>query len=334
MALRHATPRRSGLTLTELLVVISIIIIVSAVLTPMLRPVMRGRDVRESARQLNAYFEGARVRAARQGRPVGVWIERDPTNPRSAFQLRIAEQPVPYAGGTANARAVITGTRPSETGVVVGGARLSDTVPAFISKGDGIKFNYRGHTYEITSEPTPAGTGLTDIVFSKPGVAPPPVSAQGLPFQIFRQPRKTAAAPLDLPNGTEIVLAASGIGVELPHSSSPGIVPLTQWFGLGGNIAIMFRPDGRIDRVYNGGLPPKQPLSTIYLLVGRTGETAVVNLRDKDNIWVTIGARTGLVNTAPNAGTEIPPNAAPDMQKRAVIEAREMARTAQGMGGR
>ena len=51
---RRSVPR--GLTLTELLVVVSIVVVVSATLVSLVQPVLRGQQVREAARELNVYL--------------------------------------------------------------------------------------------------------------------------------------------------------------------------------------------------------------------------------------------------------------------------------------
>jgi prepilin-type N-terminal cleavage/methylation domain-containing protein len=74
--------RRRGFTLVELLTVVSIILLLTAVVIPIALPSLEGRQKREAARQLNSFIVGARTRARQTGRPVGVWLERyrDPTN--------------------------------------------------------------------------------------------------------------------------------------------------------------------------------------------------------------------------------------------------------------
>ena len=67
---------RRGFTLVELLVVVFILLLVSAVSIPIVAPALQGRHVREASRQINSYFAVARDTALRNGRPVGVSIER------------------------------------------------------------------------------------------------------------------------------------------------------------------------------------------------------------------------------------------------------------------
>ena len=119
---------RNGLTLTELLVVVSIIVLVTGVMVPLMKPVFEGQETREAARNISVFFASAKTRAIQKNRPVGVWIERassqllDPTFPVSdqdannpnnnippekvfaSYRMFIAEQPEPYTGDTQDAQ--------------------------------------------------------------------------------------------------------------------------------------------------------------------------------------------------------------------------------------
>ena len=115
------TGQRTGITLTELLVVVSIVVLLSSALIPLLQPVMRGQRVREASRQLNVFLAGAQARATASGRPVGVWIERaghEPTDPFNSWytaqDLYLAEQPAPYTGDLLESRVLVQPSDPRE----------------------------------------------------------------------------------------------------------------------------------------------------------------------------------------------------------------------------
>ena len=59
--------RRHGLTLVELLMVITIMTILMVVAIPMIRPAFQDRNLREAARQVNTFLRVAQARAARTG---------------------------------------------------------------------------------------------------------------------------------------------------------------------------------------------------------------------------------------------------------------------------
>src|SRR6218665_3034824 len=73
---RFATRTRpTGLTLVELLVVITILGIVTAATIPLMQPPSADPKVREAAREFSATLEQARALAISTGRPAGVRIE-------------------------------------------------------------------------------------------------------------------------------------------------------------------------------------------------------------------------------------------------------------------
>jgi type II secretory pathway pseudopilin PulG len=166
------------MTLTELLVVVSIVVLLSSMLIPLLQPVLRGQRVREAARQLNVYLAGAQARAVEQGRPVGVWIERGGHEPTDAlnlwytsYRVNLAEQPEAYTGDLYESRVRI---RPNAADPTVWEAwydwdpnnatlrccdnltpamqqavAMNDPHLAIALPGDMIRFNGRGPSYVI-----------------------------------------------------------------------------------------------------------------------------------------------------------------------------------------
>lgn len=124
---------RRGLTLTELLVVVSIVVLLAAVLLPMIQPIMRGRKVREASRQVNVMLAAAQARAVESGKPAGIWLERfahEPGQPvagwYTAFKIFEAEQPEPYTGDVFDARVIV---RPNPTVPGLYGAFFQDPGP-------------------------------------------------------------------------------------------------------------------------------------------------------------------------------------------------------------
>ena len=69
--------RRSGMTLIELLIAISILVIISAILVPQLRFASADRNLREASRTVASLFAQASQRAINDG-VAGVVIERNP----------------------------------------------------------------------------------------------------------------------------------------------------------------------------------------------------------------------------------------------------------------
>src|SRR5437016_532577 len=71
----------AGLTLMELLVVIFLVGLITAVTIPVMNPQAAPRRIREAARILDGALNLARNRAIAEGRSVGVWLERSSTKP-------------------------------------------------------------------------------------------------------------------------------------------------------------------------------------------------------------------------------------------------------------
>lgn len=159
-------PARVGMTLVELLIVISLLVMLMAAALPLVRPLLNDRKVRETSRQLNAFFANAKSRALLSGRPVGVWIERNQLDPRAANRLFIAEVPPLYTGDLLGATASLedeNGDGLADVAILNSQFSFSAQPPtgfttlpaaaqapsAFIRPGDFIRFDYRGTFYKI-----------------------------------------------------------------------------------------------------------------------------------------------------------------------------------------
>jgi|GEM_PF-1252900 len=234
--------RRSGLTLTELLVVVAIIVIVTSVLAPLLSGSFEGREVREAARQVNAYLQQAQARAKELNRPVGVMIRRSaaiapaPGEPFTregdldfGFQLSLAEVPPPYTGFSTTAKAHV-GLGPN--GSLTGQVRIVGEPPqAFtrlVAPNDFIRFNYRGPKYRILAI-SPNNLVLTIDLTDQPRVRFAPARQRGTTlfaapqkFEVFRRPQAISSTPLELPVGSGIVMNLSGVGLDPVTSVSDG----------------------------------------------------------------------------------------------------------------
>lgn len=109
---------RRGFTLVELLVVIFIMLAITAVTIPIISPSLKNRDVREAARMIDVFFNGARSRARATGHIYGVMIERMPGMPNGAVTLSYCEQPDAYTGDYASAVS-FPGAPPGATGSTI-----------------------------------------------------------------------------------------------------------------------------------------------------------------------------------------------------------------------
>ena len=308
---------RSAMTLVELLVVVMILLILMGISAAAIRPLVQGRDIRESARLLNAFLAKAQSRAIEKGRPVAVVFERLQNNPAIVLEVFQSDVPPPYTGDLSNHK-VMPG---SSLDVVDFNPPLIGTVRRRLRIGDLIKFNFRGPKYRIT-----AIMPLTDSVLNvnavqsvqisisqptQPNMPLPQFGADGLPFQIYHlgigsqgagsgspQPfdplHFTVVPPLQFPDGVVIDVGNSGLGVTQQFNSPDPI-----------SISLVFSPEGRIahlgcaleGEVYR--VAP--PLRSVHFLLGRADQLGPENLADLNNMWVSVGHQSGRVITTENA---------------------------------
>jgi prepilin-type N-terminal cleavage/methylation domain-containing protein len=352
-ARRHNSVRR-GFTLVELLVVVGIVVLLASIAIPAMRPALEGSRIREAARSVNVYLGWARNRALETGRPHGVLFERFDRQPDASIVLRQVEVPPPYAGDLTDSVVRLrpyTGTEPVPSGQLwwdVGfhnsDASTGSTWNDLVQEGDLLQLNFQGDVYRI-GFPVPLDRSLprdkrvvmltTSNGTFGPNLSPSVLDA-GLPFQVFRQPVPSAAAPLRLARGAVVDLAASGPDSHRPFllvdSSAPADPSLNPWplaLPLAANdlrrlgVIVMFSPNGSVDRVTHFHLEydatgqlvdahyvQHRVIGPLHFLVGRwermadrpggtpQAEDDLLNWQDGANLWVTLNAQTGLVTVA------------------------------------
>ncbi len=391
----RSLPQRRGLTLTELLVVVAIMVVVAAVFVPMVQPILRGQNTREASRQLNVMIAGVQAKAVALGRPVGIWFERaahEATAPPerwfTSYRVFEAVEPVPYTGDVYDARVAVR-QFPGGTGELWQANFLSPAPNAIlqVQSGDTIRFNGRGPRYMIR-EVTPQAILFTVPLNLAPGTQPMLSPAKyvnvvpGVTFEIFRQPIKSTSAPTELPNNVGIDLSLSGYAnpnSPIPSSRMPSFrqIPAALEFEMTRrgitdiplrypeyDIAIMFSPNGGVDRVHyipheheheDGVAEPllpylaEVPYGKISLLIARDdkigkdlegqvnvtstpGRVGISSLNEQSNIWISIAGHSGRVQAGPNAA--LPPAVLNKDIELLLRDARRLADTGQTMGGR
>jgi type II secretory pathway pseudopilin PulG len=277
------------MTLLELLVAVTIILILLAAAAPRLKLGKDSKAVREAARAVNVFVSNARQHAVETQRSCCVVIRGSTITPGGATNLTWAEVPPPYSGNEQTAAA-----RVSTSG---GGlqADLGVFDPKQIQPGDQMQFNFQGPWYRVSA------VGGQSVTLSTADLPPgqmvpwtntpsPPV-----PYKVRRQVANLAkggletVAWLQLPPGTLVDLGASGSG------SKSGVTPF------GGDVSIMFSPSGGVEAVNNAA-----PGEKVFLLVGRrenmVGGAVLTNIKDVNNFWVTIQSKTGAISTVQVAG--------------------------------
>ncbi|NQU25198.1 MAG: prepilin-type N-terminal cleavage/methylation domain-containing protein [Candidatus Nealsonbacteria bacterium] len=327
-ARQPTNPARGGVTLLELLIVITVLMMLVGVALPTMKPALEARQIREAARSLNVYLGSARSAAMVTGRPCGVMIQRLDVEPLCSMVLSQVQVPPPYAGDTLDARAVVK-REGMANGIATVSVKLSSFNATLVNPGDLVQFNHQGPMYTITGGGDPNLTLQVDV--SRGLQLPWPENGEEsdpVPYKIFRSPMKSYATPMQLPGNAAIDLQFSGSEDHFLGA------------GLGGPIYIMFSPDGSVYRAYHDG-NVHYVTEPIYLLVGRrdripepTGseltDEVLPNYQDTRNFWLTLSPQTGLVTTVevaagPNNTTGIPAD---------VQDSRSLAREAQSIGGR
>lgn len=257
---------RHGVTLLEVLVVVTIMLILLAVMVPRLRPMMEQRRIREASRIASGVFYAARSRAMETGRPVGVALERLPSQPEACITLKMVEEPPPYAGDTLGAKARVRRLESStlyqvQLNVTDVASMLTQTLP--VTVGDFITFESQGVRYRVlgldqngdgAADPdtdnkigdpsfpvggTPVAVLLVELadVAETPwpvtndarapfATAPNGIGSRPVSFQIHRRPEPSGAMPVRLPSGTVIDLASSGTDSMALQGTPPAFVPV------------------------------------------------------------------------------------------------------------
>jgi prepilin-type N-terminal cleavage/methylation domain-containing protein len=198
--------RRRGYTLTELLVVVTIIIILVAATLPIAKQVMLSSQTREASRTFSGYLAMARSNASRHNRPCGLWLELEqpigaPNTIRQCTQMFLAEVPPAYAGATTSARGIIrvepgqtvaefvplTGTDGNPTLMIPPDGRIDEDTAekaillSLIEEGDTclVKFDYKGDWFRLLRGKASFSAPYNDpsrlyYFFSQPPVPAPP----------------------------------------------------------------------------------------------------------------------------------------------------------------
>jgi prepilin-type N-terminal cleavage/methylation domain-containing protein len=335
---------RSGMTLVELLVVLTIALMLAAVTIPRLRPDLERSRIREAARSVQLYLSSARNQAITSGRSCGVQIERLANYSVSggtalesgcSAMLSQVESPLGYCGDTIPALVKVTvntnGTNSSLVTVNLTFVPGGSINPTLIKAGDMVQLGLQGPLYTVT-----ANGGATATLDVSQGLAVPwTANSPPVPYKFFRQPVKSSAGALQLPSPSVIDLTYSGL--DWPTAPSATASP-AYWNGNGPNdlmpVQIMFAADGSVDRVYVDG-QVSFPTTPICLLIGKRQnvndpDPANSNMADFNCLWVAINPRTGLIMTTDLAATATPTVLATPAQ---VYASRAYARQSSAKGG-
>jgi hypothetical protein len=170
-----------------------------------------------------------------------------------AYQLALTESPPPYGGAVVDARAQVVDT----WNVIINDTRefhnVDDVRRSFVRPGDKIQLNHQGRLYSIGEVATVTSDGVATNTLTLTPELPLSWVNASFPYKILRTPRRTPAAPVDLPMGSAIVLTSSG------YSAWNGYMDPRAWdvmsFWGGGEVMLTFDGTGQLEHVYRGGRP-------------------------------------------------------------------------------
>jgi prepilin-type N-terminal cleavage/methylation domain-containing protein len=300
---------RRGMSLIELLVVVSIIGLLAATVIPSLASSSESRRTREAARTISSFISRAQSRAIGRREWSGFSIFPASASSSAGVDIAFAETPPVYRGPTAGSMVdvVVSGLGGTLNYYPESTAKI--LAQAGVIAGDLICFNGTGSWYELTA----GGAGIKRRPFKDSGQTdrntPWPAAGVSHTYEIALQPR-TTGSPVPVPNARVIDLSCSGYVV-----SGVGWVPFA---GPGDKVTILFDGAGQLRSINDGS--SVTVTGPVMLLVGRAdraGQPRVLPLDPKndslganwqypDSAWIGINPMTGAVRTAgcvPNAAT-------------------------------
>ena len=301
--------QRSGMTLIELLVAVSILVIIAAILVPQLRFASADRNIREASRMVASLFAEASQRAINDG-VAGVVIDRNPNI--------MEDDGIAYAGTSMFIlREIPRYTGDDETAMTAG---LVDTgtpllavlIPLpreqedldIIRIGDQISFGDQTQVRFLIAGLNDNQPGQLTILFERSAFGEPPINPSK--FIIHRQPRRLVSSRIDLPTGYLVDLRCSG-------EVGPTGAFFAQAPDATGSVSYIFNGRGSIDRFFftnsAGGLATGIPTQPAYLMVreynpDEGGELVENVLSSERQMWVTVEPTTGAANVISGVGVD------------------------------
>ena len=312
--------RRHGLTLTELLVVGTIILAVTAISIPVVKPMMESQLTKNGANMVAAALNRARNRAVANGRSCGVRFEYWPGT-KYEYDPGIVNSETHYSQQDESGNTYVNDTyyvtpgtslilRQVEVPPIYSGLLGIETVKYNGGECKFLNDSYAKRALERTTNGKIqfGGSGpfyafQSNSLALKGGAtcALPPERETEYPFKILLDSRTTMTMPVCLPRGAAVDLQFSGIGDTLFMDTLTGTnsLPVPEVMSM----TIMFAPDGSVESV--GGTIPTEP---VHFLIGRWEQTSAVraaddaeslpNYADGRNFWVSVFPQTGSVTVS------------------------------------
>ena len=302
-----------GVTLVELLVVISILGLLAITVIPNLTGTIDSRRSREATRGLSTFVARAQSRSLGAKEPKGFQIQPLSSDPAVAIDFFVADVPTAYAGefvtsavsvgaGNAMQRQLIFSNDGTRQRLIQNGG--------FSTDGDSIQFSGTGPFYRFTPGAPPL-VSMWSANNQNPFNTKLPNTGVAMPFRIRRQPKPSSVGVFQLTKGAALDIRWCSLGSELFSSfltNSLNDEPIT----------ILFDTAGRpMQLVHSGGVRVTIG-APVFLLLGvadlcgndavsvsdpnREPETRVgANWQYVDATWLFIDHQSGLCRTAPSA---------------------------------
>ena len=261
-----------GLTLIELLTVVTLVIVIAAVAIPAVRILTRDIKIREAARDFQVFLADVQSEAKATG-SAGIWIERDPAAPNTSLSVYRVTTPPPYSGDffDVTLEMVYDGVD-AVIYFPVDGAGLMVEDPTVLRSygrvGNRLRLDHKTVDLYLDSYQGVANSPGRDIPSHVwridrrlGGTGGLPVNTVVTPvftdisFEVFPQPVKRSTRVIQLPDDTFLDLSKSGFSVldlngdglaDGPLLGSElALTPATN-----GDVVIMFNDTGAIDHAY------------------------------------------------------------------------------------
>ena len=328
---RQLKNSRRGMTLVELLVVVTIMVILLAVSVPMLRPMLESQKTSNAARVLAGAFKHARTKSIQEQRSYGIRLIPYKNAPTAAIELRLQKE----------GRGISAFVNPPDVrvkvvnGIIVpykfadGKWQLLDVLdPKFkkieehFASGNEIQFNRLGRSFEIGD-----GHQLA-APYDKLTLPLPEENYEygddAMEYRVFSGSAVTTLVwlpPVVMPHSTIVDIVFSGGEEKVPIAFSPE-----------DEVIVMFSPMGYVDYLYVNGVPTKVN-EMLYFCVGEwdrqvdadgttLAEDGKSNLLTPSAYWVTLHPKTGGVRVTENA----PVQQGSDTLEKQLQDARRFAR--------
>ena len=289
--------RRVGMTLVELLVVITILGVLALAVLPTFANSSDARRTREAARTVSSYIAKAQSRAIGRTEWAGFWLVPPTTNLTASFALDLFLADVPQVFRGDLLSTVVSGSFNSSVGFAIAtGSLYGSTVSG--TSGDLVRFDDKGPWFNCAT--ANLVTLRSDVNQTVLNTAWPTAAPTTHTFELLRQPIR-AGSPLSLADGRCVDTYWSGQG----NASS------YMWFGASpGNVAVLFDGTGRLRQLIanSSRISINGP---VFLLIGRsdragqsyaslssTDDSLGANWQYGDSFWIAIDPLTGVAKVA------------------------------------